>query len=142
MRLALTLSLMCLLAGCDDDSAPSDMSTSDMAVAVDMTTTGPDLTPTVQTCLKVGQCVVACGNSTCADACVAAGTTSAMQKWHDLTDCGLAACLLGDAGTSVDGGAGSCASSSDNSMECRACIGAQIMAPACANQLAACLSDS
>jgi hypothetical protein len=142
MRLALTLSLLCLVGGCDDDVAPTDMTPADMSAAADMTVPA-DMTATPQTCLKVITCASGCGtNNTCVDACVAAGTPAAQQKFHDLFDCAYAGCLLGDAGMSVDGGPGSCSSNTDPSMECRTCVSAQAQGPSCSAQLGACLTDS
>jgi hypothetical protein len=143
MRLALTLSLLCLVAGCDDDVAPADMMMSaDMSAAADMTMSTGDMAGP-QTCLKVITCASGCGtNNTCVAACVSAGTMSAQQKFNDLFACAYAGCLLGDAGMAVDGGAGSCSSTSDPSSECRSCVGAEAQGPDCSTQLNACLTDS
>src|SRR5262245_21947246 len=109
------------LGGCGDDttSTPSH----------DMTASAQDLAAS-ENCFSVAMCALKCTSQSCVNTCAASGTAQAKTKFQALFACGFAHCLAGgssaDGGAAeVDAGAAACASTSDASPTCTACVAAQ-----------------
>ena len=130
--LALSLFLAPLgLVACDEDVVAQDM-----AMATDMAATD-------DTCDEITACVAGCaGNAACQGACIAAGTAMAQDTFAALFGCAYGQCSTtpaGDGGATDGGGAvASCASTTDGTPDCQACLNTAGLSAACSSQLAAC----
>jgi hypothetical protein len=160
MRAITFCALAFVLAGCGDDVMPApfpdftfiaDMSkpqpvpdmtmAPDMTMPADMAMSMADMTPT--NCLTIITCASGCaGNAACQQACAAAGSPTAQQKYQALFACAYAACLpAGDGGMNSDGGMGSCSMLGDMSKACTDCVAAAAQGKMCATQLNDCVMN-
>jgi hypothetical protein len=133
--LGLTLAALGLVA-CGDDNAPAP----DLASNADLSVTPTDLS--MFSCSQAASCVAGCGtNAACIAACVSEVTPAAAGRFQALFGCAYSFCLLAaDGGVPMDGGAGSCSSTSDPSTVCLKCVTKSAQSAGCSAQLTDCLS--
>ena len=130
MRASLfALALVCV-TGCGSGSTKMPdmgMSAPDMTVAVDMVKLN---------CLGLITCIGGCTTTTCQLGCQSRASMVAVLDAEALSNCLSAACSM-----NLDAGAGSCASATDTSPGCQACVQAAAQGTQCAGALKTCSTD-
>jgi hypothetical protein len=122
--------------GCNDNHSSKDMAGQEVRAKDAAVGDGASGT----SCIGILACTAGCNNDdqNCQLDCLTAGSPQAQSEFQALATCAFDQCLPSDGGKSVDGGAGSCASTDDTSIACAVCVVAQAQTSHCASQLQAC----